>query len=70
MSEKKEFDVCLPITGVVYVTVEAEDKESAITAALNSDLSLDDIEEWEAHRHITQGNVFYGNQNSASAEEA
>lgn len=59
-----KFDVAVPITGVIYVTVEAENEEEAIEKALESEeLTLENIETWEAHRHIVQGNVFYGEQN-------
>lgn len=47
---KKEYEVCMPITGIIWVTVEAESEEEAIEAAFESDqLTLDNVEEWEAH---------------------
>lgn len=62
----KRYTVLLPITGVICVEVEAETEKDAIDAALSSDdLTTDKIEEWEAHRQIVKGNVFYGSQNEA-----
>lgn len=65
----KRYGVTLPITGTVYVEVEADSEEAAIEAALNSDdLTGDAIESWEATDRIVKGNVFYGVQNEAHAE--
>lgn len=64
----KTWSVALPITGIAYIEVQAEDEASAIEAALNSDaLTIESIETWEAHQYILQGNVFYGVQNEAEA---
>lgn len=57
------------MTGVIDVEVEAENEEDAIEKALSSDLTSDDISEWEAVRQIVQGNVFYGHTNEAEAQE-
>lgn len=66
--ETKRWGVTLPITGTIYVEVEAEDAKAAIEAAL--DAEPDDSElQWETHRHIVRGNVFCGMQNEARAEE-
>lgn len=59
----KKWSVAVPISGVIHVEVEAEAEEEAMEAAFNSeDLTLDNIEEWEAHRKIVQGNVCYALQ--------
>ena len=64
------FNVCLPITGIIWVTVEAEDEEGAIEAALHSEaLNNDNIEEWEAHRRICTGNILHAQMNEAYAVE-
>lgn len=55
----KEFVVTLPITGIVEVTVEAENEEEALNLALEQ-ATLKDIVEWEAHKQICEGNVFHG----------
>ncbi len=65
----KTYGVTLPITGTVYVEVEAESEDDAIEKALESEVDSDDIESWETHRKIVQGNVFYGGQNEADAQE-
>ena len=67
---KKEFEVCIPITGVIWVTVEAENEKDAIKAAFESEeLTLDHVEEWEAHEAICTGNVLHASQNEAYAVE-
>lgn len=65
----KTYDVTLPISGYAIVQVEAENKEAAIDAAMDA-VEMDDIEEWETHRHIVQGNVFYGKCNDVEVELA
>ena len=67
----KNYDVALPITGVIVVTVEADSEEDAIEKALGSDqLETENIESWEAHEIICQGNVLYAEQNEAEAQLA
>lgn len=64
----KEYDVCIPISGKIWVTVEAETQQEAIEKALSSEqICRDNLEEWEAHTKIVQGNIFYGMQNEAFA---
>ena len=65
----RKFNVILPVTGVFYVEVDAEDENAAISAALEKDLKTSDIEEWEVHRHAIRGNVVYFNPYKASAED-
>ena len=57
----KTFSVTLPISGTAYVEVEAENEDDAIDAALNA-VTNDDIETWEAHRSIVEGNVVHAMQ--------
>jgi hypothetical protein len=69
MTMAKTYSVAVPISGVIYVEVEAEDEKDAIEKALDSDqLTQDNLERWEAHRHIVQGNVCYAVQWEAEAE--
>lgn len=64
-----KYSVQIPITGYVIVEVEAADEKEAIQKAFESDeLSKTDIEEWETHEHVCEGNVFHGSVNDASAE--
>lgn len=65
----KMYSVVIPITGILEVTVEAEDEEAAIEKALEADVSNDNILEWETCRKIVTGNVFHGHTNEAHAEE-
>lgn len=68
-SKLRTYSVAIPITGVVYTEVDAENKEDAIRKALESeDVSLDNVEDWSSHKHVVQGNVFYGKLAQAEAE--
>lgn len=62
----KRYTVQVPIVAVCYVDVEAESEEEAINNALNSeDLSLENVEEWDAYRIIVEGNCLHTNYNQA-----
>lgn len=53
-----KYTVKVPIVAVCYVVVEADNKQEAIKKAFDSDeLTLDNVEEWEALEHIVEGNV-------------
>ncbi len=70
-SALRDFDVCIPITGTIWVTVEAENEEDAIEKAfMSDDLKLQNIEEWECHKEICSGNVLHASQNEAYAKES
>jgi hypothetical protein len=72
-----KYVVAVPCTMSVLVYVEAKNKESAKTAALNAsfvayvkpeiipgnDVLNIEVDEFEAHECITKGNFFYGVQN-------
>jgi hypothetical protein len=66
----KTWSVTLPVTGVVYVDVEgAETADEAIEMAINGHGVIPDTpDEWDVHRQVVQGNVFYGAINRAIAE--
>lgn len=68
-TQTKKFSVTIPITGVIYAEVEAEDEEAAIERAFEGEYSAHEIESWQMHRQIVQGNVFHGEQNSVDVEE-
>ena len=63
------WNVTLPISGVIYTTVKADSEKEAIDKALEGEYTYEDIETWETHKHIVQGNVCYAVQWSAEAEE-
>jgi hypothetical protein len=63
------YTVMLPISGKLFVEVEADSEDAAIEAAMQSTLTLDLVEEWEAHREVLRGNVFYGIAREAYAEQ-
>ena len=64
------YTVAVPMTGVIYVQVQAESEEEALGKALDSEqLTLENLEEWEAHKQITRGNVLYAIQNEIEVVE-
>ena len=64
-----EYEVTLPITGLAFLTVQAESEKAAITQAIET-VTVDNIEEWQAVEHILRGNVVYALQPwSATAED-
>ena len=65
----KTYGVSIPITGTVYIEVTAKTEEDAIDKAFMSDLTLDNVESWDTHKHIVKGNVFYGEQNEVDIQE-
>jgi hypothetical protein len=69
-----KYDVILPLTASVIIRVDAENEKQAIENALEGNLNIEvsgdfDLYECELHKHITQGNVFYGVCNEAYVEE-
>ena len=65
----KSYYVTIPITGYVFVDIQAESEDEAKEKAFNSDFCSNDIEEWSTHEKIVEGNVFYGMQNEIDIEE-
>lgn len=72
-----EYNIRMPFTGFVEVVVEADSKEKAIEEFWDLDINHlgEDLKEgridhyeYEFHKYITQGNVFYGMQNSLEVE--
>lgn len=67
-AELKEYEVTLPSSGTIYMTVQAANEDAAIEQALDT-CEQSDINSWEAHRYLVRGNVFYGERSEAYAEE-
>lgn len=77
-----KFNVFVPCTASVCVTVDADSEEEAKQLALDAEYGIkvdakgcDDtvnveIHEFEAHTRITMGNAFYGVQNEIEVCEA
>lgn len=65
---KRTYGVTVPIVGKAYIEVDAASEEDAIDAALEA-VTIEHLEEWESHRVVVQGNVFYGMQNHAEATD-
>lgn len=62
----KKYTVKVPIVAVCYVEVKAENEKDAIKEALNSeDLTLENVEEWDAYRIIAEGNCLNTSNNRA-----
>ena len=68
------YRVFLPFTGVFFFEVEADSEEAAKDVAFEKDITLGaegaEIYEWDTHKHIVQGNVFYGVQSEIEVEPA
>ena len=54
----KTYSVTIPIAGHAIVEVEADDEEAAIEKALE-EVTLNNVDEWEALREFNRGNVCY-----------
>jgi hypothetical protein len=52
------YNVVIPIAGHAHKAVEADSEDEAIEKAMG-EVTIDDIEEWEALRRFNQGNVCY-----------
>ena len=78
-----KYEVQIPFAGYVVMTVEADSEADAIDKAFGAELTMkpdvdvvqpegvSDVsaEEWSFFEVITEGNVFHGPLNRASAEE-
>lgn len=72
----KTYSVRVPFSGYVFVDVKANNEKDVVDKALEAPLTMDLKQEdgdfadyeWELHRQIVKGNVFYGNLNEAVAE--
>ncbi len=65
----KEWAVAVPVSGVIYLLVDAETAEEAIEKGLNGRAWPDTPDEWTAHESLIRGNVCYADCTEASAEE-
>lgn len=52
-----KYGVRLPVSGHIYVEVEADNEKAAIDAALDLSHDTKDIEEWEVEKRVCYGNV-------------
>ena len=65
-----KYTVKVPIVAVCYVDVEADNAKEAVDKAMESDdLSLDNVDEWEALEHISEGNVLHTYHNDVEVYE-
>lgn len=68
------YRVFLPFTGVFFFEVEADSEEAAKDAAFEKNITLEaegaEIHTWDTHKHIVQGNVFYGVRSEIEVEPA
>lgn len=61
------YEVILPIAGYVLVEVEANSEQEAIDNAFSSEITTNEIEEWDTYHHIVQGNVCHASEPHARA---
>lgn len=64
----KRYYVQIPLTAVVGVEVEATNEKEALEVAIES-ATLNDIEEWDMHEIVCEGNVYHGLINRYEIEE-
>ena len=71
----RTFEVSIPITGVVYMTVECEsaDEDAVFAACMEQwdedDCTADDIAEWKFALHVVAGNVTHAVLNDIDITE-
>lgn len=63
-----KYGVSLPLTGYVYVEVEAKNEEEALDKAWDK-ATLDDMVEWEFTEHVCRGNILDTVLNDYEVEE-
>ncbi len=79
MPKKKSYSVLVPATMSISILVEAESEEDAVEAAFSAPFSLKikmdkdadcgaEIGEFEMHRKVCRGNMFYGVLNEIEVE--
>ena len=61
----KRYFVSVPILAIAVIEVEANSEENAIDYAVDH-ATLDDVDEWEPHKNLLNGNVFNGSQSLAT----
>ncbi|MFK5891899.1 MAG: hypothetical protein QM504_01610 [Pseudomonadota bacterium] len=59
MEKRKLYSVSMPITGFIYVEVEAASEVEAKQKFYDGNHSLEDVEEWSTHESIADGNVIH-----------
>lgn len=77
MSNKNDYLVRMPFTGIASVIVEASSEEEALELAkkqfddvtLNGNFVGAEIDEWELTEQVVVGNVFYGCLNEMDVRE-
>ncbi|WPF70266.1 hypothetical protein Z3_245 [Bacillus phage Z3] len=73
----KTYFVAVPVVGKVIVEVEgATSEQDAIEKAIRADVKLEPtcedttvwMDEWDMHKQVVQGNVYYGAINEARVD--
>ena len=66
----KTYGITMPVTGFIYREVKAESPNQALELFYSGvDLTKNDIEEWDIHEKIVEGNIFHGTINEMTVEE-
>ena len=60
----KRYFVSVPILAIAKIEVEADNEENAIAYAVNH-ATLENVDEWKAHKTLLQGNCFSGDLSKA-----
>lgn len=74
----REYNVDIPVAGIINVAVEADNEEEAIEKAMSVPYTVDfssdewDIEllEMDSYKYICQGNTFYAPLNEPESYES
>ncbi len=64
-----KYGISMPFTGYVYKEVEAENEDEALANFYNSEITIDDAEEWDTCQFVTTGNVTHAILNNMIIEE-
>ena len=65
----KAYEVYVPINGYVVMQIAAESQEAAIKEALEQEVNMADIMEFDMYGHIMDGNMCQAQYTDAFAEE-
>ena len=63
----KTYECSVPVLGIALVTVVAGDEEEALLLAVNN-ARPDDVDIWESHHVLVEGNFYYGAINRARVD--
>lgn len=65
----KKYGVSVPISGYVYIEVEAENEEEALDKVFAQGFEDDDIQELEMYEKLIEGNICHTHHTDTDIEE-